>query len=280
MSTERRTQDGRDEETNERACASQPCERSNLDRRRVLVSIGGVGTVAVAGCMGLFEESETEDDEQEDDEPEDEPTDDEPEDETEEATVYDIEFLEFDETLDVADDEALLYAALDEGWEMEYACESGTCGQCTARVDGDAGDVITHDGNEYLTDEQIEDGWLLTCVGYPDDDFALETNIHPDDEDDGTYSVEFLEFDETLDVADDQELLYAALDEGWEMEYSCESGRCGQCTARVDGDANDVISHEENHYLEDEQIEDGWLLTCTARAEDEFALETNIHPDD
>lgn len=199
MSTERPTSEERDDEATEQTCPGRPCDRSDLNRRRVLVSIGGVGTVAVAGCMGLFEDEEDEAPEDDTaDEPEDDTADEETEDDTEdeeteddtedddeaeeeEAVIYDVEFLEFDETLEVTDEEALLYAALDEGWEMEYSCESGRCGQCTARVDGDANDVISHEENHYLEDEQIEDGWLLTCTAHAEDDFALETNIHPDD---------------------------------------------------------------------------------------------------
>lgn len=249
--------------------------------------MGGAGTIAVAGCVGIFDEPEDHTQPVDDDDDADDDDDDTPD-----AAVYDVEFLEFEETLEVDEDEALLYAGLDQDWDLAYSCEVGSCGQCTARVDGDANDVISHDGNDYLTDDQIEDGWLLTCVGYPTDDFAVETNVHPDDEeteeaddeDDGetaSYDVEFLEFGETLEIADDEPLLYPALDEGWEIEYSCEAGRCGQCTARTEGDANDVITHnDENHYLEDEQVEDGWLLPCVATAEDDFALETNIHPDD
>ncbi|QSG01258.1 Ferredoxin [Natranaeroarchaeum sulfidigenes] len=141
--------------------------------------------MAISGCLDMFddeddpeEEPEAEDDPDEEDDPEEE-TEDDPE---EEAQVYEVEFLEFDETIEVDEDEALLYAGLDQGWDLQYACEVGTCGQCTARYDGDANEVISHDGNEFLDEEQIEDGWLLTCVAFPEDDFAIETNVQPEEE--------------------------------------------------------------------------------------------------
>ncbi|MFA9425436.1 2Fe-2S iron-sulfur cluster-binding protein [Natronorubrum sp. A-ect3] len=140
-----------------------PRELPNEDRRRLLSAVGGVGAVVLAGCL----DAETE--------PEDEPDDD------DDVATYDVVFLDHDETVSITEDEVLLYPALDAGVDIPYTCEVGTCGECTARYDGDATEVITHDGNEYLDDDQVEDGWVLTCVASPEDDFELEV-AHPDDE--------------------------------------------------------------------------------------------------
>ena len=181
-----------DDHPDGKSCSSRRV-KADPERRRLLVAMGGVGTVAISGCLDMFddeddpeEEPEAEDDPDEEDDPEEE-TEDDPEEETEddpeeEAQVYEVEFLEFDETIEVNEDEALLYAGLDQGWDLQYACEVGTCGQCTARYDGDANEVISHDGNEFLEEEQIEDGWLLTCVAFPEDNFAIETNVQPEEE--------------------------------------------------------------------------------------------------
>ena len=132
---------------------------SPIKRRRMLASIGATGAVVIAGCLG-------------DDDPD--------------RDYYEVEFLEFDTVLEIDHDpdQTLLYDGLDQGWDLPYACEEGTCGQCTARYDGDANEVIRHEGNEYLDDEQVEDGWFLPCVAYAEDDFAMQTNVHPDDEND------------------------------------------------------------------------------------------------
>ncbi|TYL39165.1 (2Fe-2S)-binding protein [Natronococcus pandeyae] len=134
-----------------------PREMPRTDRRRLLAAIGGAGAVAISGCL--------DDDDVADDD----------------VDSYEIEFPEEDETVDVEADQDVLDAALDAGVDIPYECEVGTCGECTTRYDGDANDVVTHDGNEYLEDDQIEDGWVLTCVAYPEDDFELEIS-HPDDE--------------------------------------------------------------------------------------------------
>ena len=262
-----------------------PGTLSCADRRRVLAAMSAAGAASLAGC--LFETPERRSPPIETS-PEDEDVDDEGDEDDADPGSFDVEFLEFEETIGVPDDQELLYAGLDQGWDIPYACEAGTCGQCTAKANGNAQDLVEHDGNEYLEDEQIEDGWVLTCVAYARDDFQLMTNVHPDEDevefddvaDAAAYDVEFTEFEETIEVPDDQELLYAALDQGWDVPYACEAGTCGQCTAKADGDASELVRHDGNEYLDDDQIEDGWVLTCVAYAEDDFALETSVHPDD
>lgn len=145
-------------ETSEAACT--PDEPPRCDRRRMLAMAGSAGVVLVAGCA-----------------------DDETPAESDDAESYEVQFLENGEETDVTVSEAeeLLYAGLDAGVDIPYACEVGSCGDCTVRYDGDATDVVTHEGNEFLSDDQIEDGWVLTCVAYPRDDSRLEV-AHPDDE--------------------------------------------------------------------------------------------------
>lgn len=125
------------------------------DRRRVLRAVGVGGAVLFAGCLSL-------------DDPD--------------VATYVVVFIDDDERVEVeiAGDEDLLSAALDAGIDVPYSCLVGRCGQCTARYDGDANEVVTHDGNQYLTDEQIADGWVLTCVAFAEADHELEV-AHPDD---------------------------------------------------------------------------------------------------
>ncbi len=142
------------------ASVTVPASMPELDRRRFLQSVAGSGAIVLAGCA-----------------------EDEPAEPADEVTTYTLGFVDSDDRVevDVREDEALMYPALDAGVDIPYRCEVGRCGVCTAKYDGDAGDVVEHDGNEYLSDEQIADGWVLTCVAYARDDFDLEVG-HPDDE--------------------------------------------------------------------------------------------------
>ena len=150
--------DGRSADDTERPCATaDETDRSlAIGRRQVLTTIGGSAAVVLAGCL---------------------------EDDPAEETTHLLVWVDDDEQVEVEtpEDEAIMYPALDAGVDVPYSCEVGRCGQCTARYDGDANDVVEHDGNEYLDDDQIADGWVLTCVAYARDDFELVV-AHPDDE--------------------------------------------------------------------------------------------------
>jgi ferredoxin-NADP reductase len=58
----------------------------------------------------------------------------------------------------------ILRAAKQLGLQLPYSCEAGKCGNCVARCT--AGQVW-HSYNEVLTDKEIAQGFILTCVGYP-----------------------------------------------------------------------------------------------------------------
>jgi ferredoxin-NADP reductase len=58
----------------------------------------------------------------------------------------------------------ILKAIRQAGIPMPYSCEAGRCGNCVARCT--AGQVW-HSYNEVLTDKELANGLILTCVGYP-----------------------------------------------------------------------------------------------------------------
>ncbi|HYH57268.1 MAG TPA: 2Fe-2S iron-sulfur cluster-binding protein [Anseongella sp.] len=47
---------------------------------------------------------------------------------------------------------------------MPYSCKGGACSTCTARCTGGKVEMAV---NEVLTEADIEQGLVLTCVGYP-----------------------------------------------------------------------------------------------------------------
>jgi len=133
-------------------------------------SAGGAGAVPVEGGEGA--EGELAEGEEESSSPADIPED--------EVEYFDVEFAKEGETIEVANDEPLLDAGEEEGWDLPYACREGQCVSCSGHIpDGDARDYVVHDDQEMLDDPELEDGYVLTCVAYPRDDFTLETSESP-----------------------------------------------------------------------------------------------------
>ncbi len=67
----------------------------------------------------------------------------------------------------VAETETILDASLAAGIAVPYSCRGGKCSSCAAICR--AGKVHMSI-NEVLTDREIEQGWVLTCTTYADDD--------------------------------------------------------------------------------------------------------------
>jgi len=61
------------------------------------------------------------------------------------------------------DDESILDGALREGVDVPYACMSGTCNSCQAKLL--EGEVRMEDA-ESLTEDEIASGEVLTCCAF------------------------------------------------------------------------------------------------------------------
>jgi len=58
----------------------------------------------------------------------------------------------------------ILKTALEQGISLPYSCQGGVCGTCSAICkEGEVKMTI----NDVLTDKDLANGWVLTCVGYP-----------------------------------------------------------------------------------------------------------------
>lgn len=66
---------------------------------------------------------------------------------------------------------SILQAALDLNIELPYSCKGGRCATCTARcISGE----VKMSNNEVLTERDLENGLVLTCVGFAATDLRLE----------------------------------------------------------------------------------------------------------
>jgi ring-1,2-phenylacetyl-CoA epoxidase subunit PaaE len=65
------------------------------------------------------------------------------------------------------DEEAILDAALKQGADLPYACKGGVCCTCKAKLIEGQVDMDVHWG---LEDDEIEQGYILTCQSHPKSD--------------------------------------------------------------------------------------------------------------
>lgn len=94
---------------------------------------------------------------------------------TSSATRFFIARIEGEDTqVDAWADRPLLDSLEQGGVDWPSSCRSGTCGTCIGRLA--RGQVRYEVQWHVLSDQDIEDGYVLPCVAYPESDLALEAS--------------------------------------------------------------------------------------------------------
>ena len=92
-------------------------------------------------------------------------------------TIYQVQLINsnlgLNRTIQVPDDQYIIDIAEETGIRLPSGCKQGECSSCVAKlISGE----IDQSEQKFLRPQEIQAGYIVTCVSYPLSDCVLETH--------------------------------------------------------------------------------------------------------